>query len=61
PVLLIEGADEPIHDSQAAIRRASALVPSIVTKLLPGIKHVAELECPDVVNTLLIDFLAEDT
>jgi len=60
PVLLIEGADEPIHDSQAAIRRASALVPSISTKLLPDIKHVAELECPDVVNTLLVEFLAEE-
>jgi pimeloyl-ACP methyl ester carboxylesterase len=60
PVLLIEGACEPIHDPRAAITRASALVPSIVTRLLPDTKHLGELERPEVVNPLVVDFLAED-
>jgi pimeloyl-ACP methyl ester carboxylesterase len=61
PVLLIEGADEPMHDPNTAIARATALLPTLATVLLPATKHVAELEQPEQVNQLILDHVAADS
>ena len=58
PVLLIEGENEPIHDPKASIARATELLPSVATVLLPATKHVAELEQPERVNQLILDHVA---
>lgn len=58
PVLLIEGEDEPMHDPKASIERATKLLPSIASVLLPATKHVAELEQPERVNQVVLDHLA---
>jgi pimeloyl-ACP methyl ester carboxylesterase len=57
PVLLIEGEEEPMHDPRAAIARATTLVADVRTELLPGTKHLAELEQPERVNDLVLTFL----
>jgi len=61
PVLLIEGEDEPIHDPRIAIERAETLLPSVTTTLVPGTKHVAQLENPELVNRLILDHLSGGT
>ena len=58
PVLLIEGEHEPMHDPKASIARATELLPSVATVLLPATKHVAELEQPERVNRLILDHVA---
>ena len=58
PVLLIEGENEPMHDPKASIARATELLPSVTTVLLPDTKHVAELEQPERVNQLILDHVA---
>jgi len=60
PVLLIEGEDEPMHDPRSSIERATRLLPSVATSLLPDTKHVAELEHPESVNQLMLKHLARD-
>ncbi len=60
PVLLIEGDSEPMHDPKSSIARATAILSSVTTALLPATKHVAELECPERVNQLILDHLASD-
>ncbi len=58
PVLLIEGADEPIHDPAAALARAKERIPSINAVLLPDTRHVAGLERPERVNDLILSHLS---
>jgi pimeloyl-ACP methyl ester carboxylesterase len=58
PALLIEGEHEAMHDPRAAITRASALLPTVTTVLLPDAKHVAELEQPELVNELILGHIA---
>ena len=57
PVLLIEGEEEPMHDPAALPCGATTLVADVRTELLPGTKHVAELEQPEQVNDLVLTFL----
>ena len=46
-----------MHDPRAAIARATTLVADVRTELLPGTKHLAELEQPERVNDLVLTFL----
>ena len=57
PILLIEGEQEPMHDPHASIVRARQTLGDVRTALIPGTKHVAELEQPDRVNDLVLAFL----
>jgi len=57
PVLVIEGEQEPMHDPQASLSRARDTLSDVRTELIPGTKHLAELERPDRVNALVLTFL----
>jgi pimeloyl-ACP methyl ester carboxylesterase len=57
PVLLIEGEDEPMHNPRASISRATKMLGDVRTNLIPGTKHLAELERPERVNDLVLTFL----
>jgi pimeloyl-ACP methyl ester carboxylesterase len=57
PILVIEGEQEPMHDPQASILRAREMLSDVRTELIPGTKHLAELEQPDRVNDLVLTFL----
>lgn len=58
PVLVMQGDDDGVRvEHSAAIARA---LPDAQLAVLPGTSHVAPLEKPELVNRLLLDFLAEE-
>jgi pimeloyl-ACP methyl ester carboxylesterase len=59
PVLLIEGEGEPMHDPRASLSRAGAMVNEVKTELIPGAKHLSQLEQPARVNDLVLAFIEE--
>lgn len=58
PVLLIHGEEDTIV-SPASARWAHTVRPDLRLEILPGIGHVPQLECPQLVVELIEDFLAE--
>jgi pimeloyl-ACP methyl ester carboxylesterase len=57
PTLVLAGDDEPIRlDHTAALYEA---LPEGQLAIVPGTSHVLTLEKPDLVNRLLLEFLAE--
>ncbi|MGE0879178.1 MAG: alpha/beta fold hydrolase [Acidimicrobiia bacterium] len=57
PVLLIEGEHEPLYDPRKAYERGRRLIPNVQAHLLDGVGHVSQMEDPERVNGLLLDFL----
>jgi pimeloyl-ACP methyl ester carboxylesterase len=57
PVLLIGGENDKLKDAGYADRMA-AEIPNCQLHLLPQCGHLANIECADVVNSLLLAFLA---
>jgi pimeloyl-ACP methyl ester carboxylesterase len=58
PVLLLIGDHEVIYRPEAAIRRATRLVPGLKAEIVPNANHVAEYTAPDPINTKILEFLA---
>ena len=59
PTLVVTGADDfgqPAHMAHAI----AAEIPAAKTVILPGLRHMAMAEEPDVYNSLLLSFLAEN-
>ena len=58
PVLVMQGDDDGVRvEHSAAIATA---LPDAQLAVLPGTSHAAPLEKPDLVNRLLLDFLADE-
>lgn len=59
PVLVITGEDDLGNSPQMA-RQMSALMPRARCEILPGLRHMALVEDPQTVNSLLLPFLIEN-
>ena len=56
--LLLLGDHEVIYNPHAALKRATSLIPHIKAVIIPGAGHALTLDRPDMVNTLILEFLA---
>ncbi|PYI50522.1 alpha/beta fold hydrolase [Paenibacillus flagellatus] len=59
PALILVGEHEVQYDAAQAVARAEAVIPGVRTVLVPGAGHGLPMECPELVNELLLDFLHE--
>ncbi|MFI9366316.1 alpha/beta fold hydrolase [Kitasatospora sp. NPDC053057] len=57
PVLVLQGDDDGVHICHSAA--VAAAIPDAQLAVLPGTSHTAPLEKPDLVNRILLDFLAD--
>lgn len=57
PVLLLIGDHEVIYKPEAAMRRATRLVPGLKAEIVPYANHVAEYTAPEAVNAKIFEFL----
>ena len=56
PTLLLLGEQEVIYDRQAAVRRATALMPNVEAAVIPNAGHALNLDQPELVNAKLLAF-----
>jgi pimeloyl-ACP methyl ester carboxylesterase len=60
PVLLILGKNERIYNQlEAAIQAAKELIPGIQVEVIPNAHHVTAVSQPELVNELILRFLAQ--
>ena len=59
PILLMIGDHEVIYKPEAAIQRATRLVPGLKAEIVVNANHIAEYTAPDLVNEKIMNFLAE--
>jgi pimeloyl-ACP methyl ester carboxylesterase len=59
PVLLLIGDHEVIYSRERVIRRATRLVASLKTEIIPNANHNAHLTAADVVNKKILDFFLD--
>jgi pimeloyl-ACP methyl ester carboxylesterase len=57
PVLMLVGEQEILYDAQTALRRAKALMPNVITELVPNAGHLLHSDQPDQVNKSILEFL----
>jgi pimeloyl-ACP methyl ester carboxylesterase len=57
PTLVLAGDDEAIHLQHTAAMYES--LPDAQLGIVPGTSHVLTMEKPDIVNRLILDYLAE--
>lgn len=57
PGLLILGEHETLYDPQAAAARAHRLLPTVETRIIPGVGHTVLYDRPEEVNALIAEFL----
>lgn len=59
PILLLIGDHEVIYKPQAAIERATRLVPGLCAEIIPSANHIAGVSNPAWVNQRILQFLNE--
>jgi pimeloyl-ACP methyl ester carboxylesterase len=57
PTLLLFGEQEVIYNYQAALKRATKLIPQVETAVIPGAGHGLNFDRPEVVNECILEFL----
>ena len=57
PTLLLIGEEELIYRAPKALRRASALMPSVEAELVPGAGHLLNMEQPERIDARILAFL----
>lgn len=58
PTLLMLGEkDGPIGSASEVAKRAARLIPNVQVEILPGVGHMMNTECPEFVNTRVLNFL----
>jgi 3-oxoadipate enol-lactonase len=60
PTLVIAGADDPATPADPHAYRISAGIPDARVEVVPGAAHLANVEQPEVVTRLMLDFLGGD-
>ncbi len=60
PTLLLLGDNEIIYNPQAALKRATRLIPNIDAEIIPGVGHGLSQEQPELVNSRILEFLTEE-
>lgn len=58
PVLLLIGDQYIQYNVEKAVKRARRLIQEIETTVIPGTGHGLPLEKPEIVNSLMLDFLS---
>ncbi len=61
PVLVMVGDREIIYEPQAAVARAAHAIPNVETELVPGARHLLNVQMPELVNERILRFLAAAT
>jgi len=56
PVLLLLGENETIYDPKRVLLRSTRLMPFIDARIIPGAKHLLNIEQPELVNSLMLGF-----
>jgi len=56
---VLVGDREMIYDPEAAVERARRLIPDVDARILPGVGHLLGMQQPEVVNPIIVRFLAE--
>lgn len=59
PTLLLIGCEEALYDPQAAVDRATRLMPDIRAELIPDANHLLPMEQPAAVDARILAFLEE--
>ena len=59
PTLVLVGDREMIYDPAAAVERARRLIPDVDARVLPGVGHLLGMQQPEVINPIVVRFLAE--
>jgi pimeloyl-ACP methyl ester carboxylesterase len=60
PMLLLIGQEEMLYGSiDATVERARRLIPGIQIKIIPKAGHLPNVDQPDVVNAMILKFLAQ--
>lgn len=57
PMLLLLGENETIYDPKKVLLRSTRLMSSIEATIIPGAKHLLNIEQPELVNSLIMEFL----
>jgi pimeloyl-ACP methyl ester carboxylesterase len=60
PTLLLLGDREVVYDYQAALQRATRLIPGIQVQVIPGAGPALNFDQPDLVNRHILEFLEPD-
>ena len=56
-MLMLGDKDGPIGSAKEVSERARRLIPNVQVEILPGVGHMMNTECPEFVNTRVLDFL----
>jgi pimeloyl-ACP methyl ester carboxylesterase len=59
PTLLLIGREESLYDPQAAVDRATRLMPDVRAELIPDASHLLPTEQPEAVDARISAFLGE--
>jgi len=59
PMLVMIGDKEIIYEPNGALRRAERLIANVETELIPGARHVPNMDTADVVNERVPRFFSE--
>ncbi|MCP4260771.1 MAG: alpha/beta hydrolase [Planctomycetes bacterium] len=60
PALLLIGAGEKIYNPKKAIDRAQRWMPALTAKIIPNVDHTLNMEQPQTINALILEFLSGD-
>ncbi len=60
PALLLIGAGEKIYNPKKAIDRAQRLMPNLTAEIIPNVGHTLNMEQPQTINALILEFLSGD-
>jgi pimeloyl-ACP methyl ester carboxylesterase len=59
PTLLVIGQQEPLYDPNAAVERATRLMPNLRTELIPDAGHLLPMEQPELANKCILEYLEQ--
>ena len=58
PGLLVLGEHETLYDPKSAAARVRRLMPTVETRIIPGVGHTVLYDRPEEVNAMIAEFLA---
>jgi pimeloyl-ACP methyl ester carboxylesterase len=57
PTLLLVGEEEKLYPAKKAVARAERFIPNLTARLVPKAGHTLNMERPEAVNAVVIEFL----